>query len=133
MGIVACVAMLVPGSVVGWIAAVIYRFMLSGILSSSFLPEFIKTVGLQWFPSLVFGMVTGAVALALTMRLIKNAEPRIIAFAIATAWISLTLFASWIVVAVYDLPFDAVAGTAHTLGLVFGLGSVAKGHGPRDI
>lgn len=126
LAIAVCVAMVIPGLIVGGIVTAIYRLMLSGILQTSFLPDFMIRVGLQWFPSLLHGGVAGAVALYLTTRVIKGAEIKIVAYATAAAWIAVMVFASSILIAVGGMLPDPIAGIAQVVGLALGLGATVQ-------
>ena len=108
--------MVIPGLMVGWIVWIIYHGIFGSIVSRSWLPDTIQDIALDWFPSLLMGMVGGAVAMTITARIFKRSEYGAVAYASGAVW--LTLVAAFIIW--NGFPDESIGLVATAIGIMAG-------------
>ncbi|MEO3432517.1 hypothetical protein [Inquilinus sp. CAU 1745] len=116
-----CIILVLPGLAIGSLFVAVYRFLLYGYVSASWIPH-LEEVAMQWFPNLLHGAVGGWIAIAITAKLFKQSNLEIVAYASAAAWIATMLAISgmgFALGAAFDLTFIALI--AQLLGIALGL------------
>jgi hypothetical protein len=128
---IVCIVMVIPGTLIGGVVKAIYYSILSTILSAahqSWYPDFIQSIykvidslALQYFPSLLQGLIGGAIAMAVTIKFFKDSNHELVFYATAFSWSVLAIFIWTSLTAMKGIPEDSISFISQTIGLVVGL------------
>ncbi len=116
--------LVVPGTFVGGIVAMLYKWFLGTLLGGDrwlSIFEWMDKLALLWFPSLLHGMIAGAFSIAISGKLFKYANTEVVSYSVSAAYISLAVAMGTLNVSVYGLREDLVSFVAQIVGIVLGL------------
>ena len=116
--VIVAVLLVIPGTLVGALVAMLYRGFLGNRLGES---SWFSTIALLWFPSLLHGAVAGAVAIYGTKLLFKSANLEIVSYSASAVWVAVGLIAGIVGTAAIGLQGDLVSLIAQVSGVVLGL------------
>lgn len=127
LAIIVCLILTVPAFVVGFALAWVYSWILFSYIGHDTILDWIgvgiiNDILMVWFPSLLQGIVGGALAMFITMRLFKKMRTDIVAYSVATLYVFLAVLEGVFRVATDTyLEFQTVHLISSTIGLVVGL------------
>lgn len=119
LAIIICIVMVVPGTAIGGLVRMIYVYFFHFFISG--LPSIFHDIALQWFPSLLHGLVGGAFAMAITAKILKRSNHKTVTYVTAIAWIAVMLIAWSMLATIEAVPDDTISLVAQMVGLSFGL------------
>ena len=120
IAVVVATSLVIPGTIVGGVLMIAYQWFLSAILESSAWPAIVDNLALLWFPSLLHGMIAGAIAILLTKRLFSQANLDAVSYSAAAVYITLggVLFFGFHAAGLQE---DTISLFAQVTGIVVGL------------
>ncbi|MBF0383269.1 MAG: hypothetical protein HQL69_19775 [Magnetococcales bacterium] len=133
---VVCIFLVIPGTVIGGVVKTIYHAVFSAIISvarQSWYPDFIQSIfnvidsiALQYFPSLLHGIIGGAFAIIVTRKLFKHSNYEAVYFATAFSWAVLGIFIWTSLTTMKGIPNDSISFVAQIIGTTVGLQNFHK-------
>ncbi len=118
---IVAIILVVPATLAAGLLVVIYKWFLSGVLTTSWLPGIVNKIALLWFPSLLHGGIAGLLAMAGTRRLFKYADLNAVTYATSAVYVTLSVLIWTLNLRLYGVQEDTVSLAAQTIGLIAGL------------
>jgi hypothetical protein len=122
---------LIPGELVGWVVAAVYRYSAGAIFFSGdtvfdwATKGWFSLVSLEWCSSAGQGFIAGAFAVFAAAKIVKNADYTTVAYTNSALVIVFTLLGAIVGIAKYGLRLEDFAMLANTVGLIAGLFTLA--------
>jgi hypothetical protein len=120
LAVLITIVSVIPGLILAGVVVVVYTFFLRTLVYDHWIP-YLEEITLLWFPEILRGGISSAVAIALAQWCIKNADFRVARYATIAFWGAIFLLIVAFNVRMMGLSLDIIGAIAFLLGFVAGL------------